>query len=337
MKLNNSNDTVNRVNARLRRTGGMFLRVMLVCAGVSLGLHLRCVPEEEYREKVENIESMEEKNEGFDLKGWRYQEKRSDSLDITHRYYHYPCSLDSPPVFLFIHGLNLDGRTFLNLSDLSAKFELVAYDLPEQTDIYQGEFEDFIEIVNDFIDRMDYTRLCICGVSFGGGIALRLAATRTDLEINGLVLSSIAITDSSRLARRQRKTMSKLVARQPDYRIYWLMETIINRSIDEYEKDSARQPVLSILRMKHPAFFRQIARSIDDYDAREDARKVNCPTLILMGTEDNLFDPKEAYRTKEYIDNATVKIIEGGSHAMVYVRGEQIAEIIDTFCATNGI
>ena len=56
---------------------------------------------------------------------------------------------------LLFHGLNLDGRTFLNVHSLSSDFRLNAYDLPVQCDRYHGKFDDFMKLVNEFIDLAD--------------------------------------------------------------------------------------------------------------------------------------------------------------------------------------
>ena len=114
---------------------GYTLRILLFF----LKIAMLFVPEQKYTERMKQVESMDKKNAGCDLNGWEYCSTTAPQSGFVHRYYHYPSKVPGAPVFLFFHGLNLDGRTFMHLTELADTWELIAYDLPEQTQRYRGD------------------------------------------------------------------------------------------------------------------------------------------------------------------------------------------------------
>ncbi|MBD3316932.1 MAG: alpha/beta fold hydrolase [Chitinivibrionales bacterium] len=291
------------------------------------------VPEEEYNEKVRSIQTLDEKNEGFDLNGWEYHHLIEPASGFVHRYYRHQSKEPDAPVMLFFHGMNLDGRTFLYLDELAEKWELIAYDLPETTLRYTGHYDDFMDITNEFIDLLDREICMVCGVSFGGGIAVRLAASRKDLDIKHLILISTMPSSVTEKERNRNHSVAAWLRTIPDYKLYWLMETLTGLAKRNFEDSKEkRRDVAEVMRMKHMDFYRQISESIWRYSGGAYARQVKCPTLILVGTDDQVVKPDAAREYLRFIPHARFETIEDGTHAMTYQRGEEIAERIFGFC-----
>jgi pimeloyl-ACP methyl ester carboxylesterase len=302
-----------------------------------LRIGMAFVPEQPYKEKVANIASMEEKNNGLHIAPWTYNQVTSPRDGFVHRYYRLPSRKADAPVLLMIHGLNLDARTFLGLEELADQWELIAYDLPEQTDRYQGKLEDFTAIVSEFVDLKQIRTLCVAGVSFGGGIAMQLVATRKDLDIQALLLISTAIPEQGERQRRSGMRVTHWLSKQPDYKIYWFVEKLYERTGSQYRSGNGREHVQDILRVKHPDFYRQVARSVIAHDPRRDARYVDCPVLLMIGDQDRLFSPDQAINTKKYIPQAVFRPIEGGSHAMTLNRPDVVSKNIVRFCVEEKV
>ena len=305
----------------------VILRILVVFLKIGMAF----VPEQKYVDKIRNIPDMDTKNKGFNLQGWDYRKLESPTGKFIHHYYYYPSSKADAPVFLLFHGLNLDGRTFLNLRKLSENYQLIAYDLPEKTDLYKGDFADFMIMVNEFVDLMEIRDCNVCGVSFGGSIALRLAVSRPDIKVRNLVLASTAIIGTTKSEQRERRRMSEWLKKQPDYKLYWFMEKVFERSARNYDDADTGRAVIEILRVKNPAFYRQVGVSMGTYDAREDAQKLACPVLWMLGDKDNLFSRKQLRKINTYVPHARIEVIHGGTHAMVLTRGEEIADKMQEF------
>lgn len=298
-----------------------------------LRLGIAFVPEDEYTAKVESIQSLDEKNGGADLNGWEYRTITEPNSGFVHRYYQHASSRPDAPVMLFFHGMNLDGRTFLYLDDLADRWELIAYDIPETTIRYTGHFDDFMEITNEFVDLLDREICMVCGVSFGGGIAVRLAAERRDLGIKRLVLISTMPNAMTEEERERNRSAAAWLRSLPDYKVYWLMETLTGLAMRNFENSKhKKRTVGQIMRMKHIDYYRQASESLWRYDGAAYARRVDRPTLVLVGSKDRVVKPEAAREYLDYIPRARFEVIEGGTHAMSYQRGEEIAERIGAFC-----
>ncbi|MBD3346135.1 MAG: alpha/beta fold hydrolase [Chitinivibrionales bacterium] len=291
------------------------------------------VPREKYERKVAQIVDMDQKHAGWNFQGWEYKSVSKPGSDFIHRYYEYPSPNDSAPVFLFFHGLILDGRTFTNMTSLADSWRLIAYDIPESTSRYMGSMKDFVEITSEFVELMHFTSCNVCGVSFGGGIALRLAADKI-VDVKNLVLISTGIVGNTRREQRRQHIMAEWVKDIPDYKLYWFMEKVYKRTAKEYEDDTTG--IKQLFRVKDVDFFRQVVQAMDGYDAGAYAKKVSCPVLLLSGSEEDVFSDKQVKRIKKYIPQAQSEIIEGGTHAMVFRQGDNVAGEIREFCSSHG-
>lgn len=288
------------------------------------------VPRPQYEAKIAEIVPMAEKNDGCNLGGWEYRSTPTRSGEDRHWYYIKKSPDPDAPVFLFLHGLMLDGRTFVHLAELSDRWTLIAYDFPEQSPRYRGEIDDFVELVKEFARIQRIERMNLMGVSFGATVALRFAAEVDTPRVDALVLASAGIAGSTELALRQARGNDEWMSSQPDYRIYWLMERILTWTVRELDDQSSME-MQSIARVKHPDYYRQVIGSLADYDGSDDARGIMVPVQALLGQNDILFYNKHLRDLREFIPHAQITRIPGGSHAMVLLRGKEIAHCIRTF------
>lgn len=284
-----------------------------------------------YEQKVARIPSMDEKHAGFDLKGWEYRSLPSTDSTYTHRYYYFPSEKPDAPVFLLIHGLNLDGRTFMHMKSLADRRQLIAYDLPEQCPVYSGSFDDWMTIMYDFVEQAGIEQCCLGAVSFGAGIAVRLAAEHPTLKTGNVVLMSTTMMGVTPEQRRQSEDMGPYFGHLSDAKLYWVMETMVNRSKGDLPRTEDRD-VRDVLRIKHPDFYRQVSLSLVDFNAGTYARQIDQPVLVIMGTKDDLYDNGHEQRMRDYMPHLEYRTIAGATHSMVYMHGEKVAAMVREFC-----
>jgi pimeloyl-ACP methyl ester carboxylesterase len=287
------------------------LKIRLARRAVALAS--RFVPRRAYEAKVARIIDQDAKNEGADLQGWEYLEVASSDGAFTHRYYHHPARVPGAPGIVFLHGLNLDGRNFLGMKDLAREHELFAYDFPEAAERYRGEIDDFAAMVDDFVDVMGLASYAVAGVSLGGMVALRHAGTRTLRRPGALILISTMIPGSTELKREQTRIVSEVVESLEDYQLYWLWELIKTRQLLKATPEQ-RATTSKVLRPKRLSFYRQVAAALRNYDGLDDARRVTCPTLVLLGTRDGLITTASAAELREAIPHARIELIRDARH-----------------------
>jgi pimeloyl-ACP methyl ester carboxylesterase len=265
---------------------------------------------------------------GWHKNGWVLKELYSPATKINHRYYSNPATKRDAPVFLFLHGLFLDGRNFLNLEKLNDTWNLIAYDFPERSAYYKGSMQDFRIIINDFLDCLKVEQIYLCGVSFGGGIGLNYAA-HNQKKVKGLVLASTFVMNSSSSDYSKNRELGRLIMRYPDGKLYWLLDKLFQKVF--YGKNNPMRGVVDIIYLKHMDWYRQAVRSITTLDGADDSRFIKCPVLVLHGSSDRTISFSKAKKINIFIPQAQLNLINNGTHAMVYLQGEMISPIIKEF------
>ncbi len=261
---------------------------------------------------------------------WQLRELYSETSKLTHRYYYRQGPSPQAPVFLLLHGLFLDGRCFEKMHSLSQRFQLIAYDLPESSPIYRGDMNDFKFLIDDFLDTLKIDKVYLCGVSFGGGIALRYAASHAR-RVEALVLVSTFIMNITSDDRKKSRVLAKTLLTQSDNKLQWLVNGIIKVSFAGISRD--KKLIRHLLHLKHIDWYKQVVKSITTCEGSEDALQVKCPVLVLIGDNDRTVRESRARLIPTLIPNAELQIIKNGTHSMMYLQGGLIADRIGQFCS----
>lgn len=294
------------------------------------------VPQNKYSQAINAIVSSECKNDGFNLQGWEYRSVNASLPGSVHRYYYFPGPHPDAPVLLFIHGLNLDGRNFINLRALASHYQLIAYDFPDQSPYYTGKLNDFATILNDFLVQKGITRLSVVGVSFGGVVAVHWAAHSPGIVIDKMALVSSGIVGTTTAQQEQSRATAEWVSTLKDYQVYWVIKKITDRFVNNFPVQT-RKELSPLFRIKHPDYYRQVIASTAGYNAGDDARRITCPMLVLLGTSDELFPVKDTSSIITFVPHAKIGLISNGSHIMSFLDGENIARRIKSFCLSDSL
>ena len=302
--------------------------IVMNIIGTAINTALLFVPS---RYKTKNFNQVSFPQAGETFNGWTYKEQVSNESGFTHRYYYHPGPDKNAPVFLFLHGLIFDGKNFLNASNLSQKWQLIAYDFPESTSFYRGDMSDFRFLLDDFLDNLKIDSIYLCGVSFGGGIATRYAASHAR-RVKALVLVSTFIMNATPIDRIKSRQMARVILKHPDYKLFWLMERVFNISFSG--KNNPLSELRGMIKIKQLDWYRQAIKAITTCEGPEDAVQIKCPVLALYGSNDKTVSLNSAKSIPEFIPHSRFEIIEGGTHAMMYLQGETISQKIESFCGT---
>lgn len=297
----------------------------------------RC-PESEIRAIYDAMPDPETKNDGYDLRGWQYTKTTSEKSGQTYYYYHLSSKKPDAPVFLLVHGLFLDGRTFINFGPLADDFDLVALELPHQSPFYRGKRADFPELLQDFIDTMGLESLYLGGVSLGGQIAMFYAEQNPASEILGLALISTDMVKTDRELKKAKRAarMIARLTRNDDDRMLCVLSKLSERK--RKGADAETRKAMEIFQLKRPSFYKEVMSIADDMEAPPDLTVITPKTIIVHGDEDTTVSIEKSRHLMDHIPNAVFNTIEGGEHTVAYTRGNQIADMIrDYFRPDTGI
>jgi pimeloyl-ACP methyl ester carboxylesterase len=205
-----------------------------------------------------------------------------------------------------------------------------------------GALDSEIKHIVDVLDEHQIEQAAICGISFGGLIALRFAAAHPD-RTAALILASTPGPDF-RLRRRHEiyvraarifgllffaetplRLRAEIKAALPDFRdrlrfLRWQLGTLLAAP-------------LSVTRMA------KRARMIAPGHPAEDARRVTVPTLVITGeqTLDRVVATDGSARYLELIPNARHVVIERTGHLGSITKPHAFAAVIADFLNAQSV
>jgi pimeloyl-ACP methyl ester carboxylesterase len=296
-----------------------------------ISLMLFSVPKEKYQTELNNLPTIEQRNRGFDLRGWQFRRVHSPRTGFTHSYYEYPSSKKDAPLLVCLHGFNTDGRIFMNLSPLSEYFTIISYNFPERTKLYTGTFSDFVPVLDDFFQTIDADTINIIGLSIGGGITIHYAGSQPGVEITSLVLVSTCICGGTESDRKRSIAMGDKLLKYPDYKLYYLLKRS-RHLVSRIEKTGLGESApAELIAIKQIAWYRQILNAMYGYNGAEYARNISCPVFVIHGDNDRVVSLESGTLIPQYIPQASMEVIPGGGHSIVYTEGKKITALISGF------
>ena len=300
--------------------------VFLTLPGIS-GCLTRC-PEEEIDAVLANIPDPEHKNDGADLKGWEYRKARSEKSGETYYYYHMPSRKEGAPKFVLVHGMFLDGRTFLNFGELAEDFELYAPELPHQSPFFHGQVEDFPNLLQDFLDAVGIERMYLGGVSLGGQIAMFYMVYGQKTPVDGLALMNTDMVKSDEELADAKKNAERLlkITKDDDRKMICLLQKLASRK--RKKADASEKEVMKIFAVKHPSFYRQVLYIARNMKAPPDLKKIKVPTLVVLSDADTTIPFESAQHLPAAIPGATMKVVKGGEHSAAFTRADEVVGYI---------
>jgi 3-oxoadipate enol-lactonase len=196
--------------------------------------------------------------------------------------------------------------------------------------------DDYVDQIVRTLDQHGVDRAVVCGVSFGGLVALRFAALHPE-RTSALVLTS---TPAPRLGLRRRH---QLYTRLPwILGPFFLVETplrlgqeIATAIPDWRARWAFRFRVLRILPGALPSLSQMAARArmISATDLTPDCERVTAPTLVVTGEQqlDHVVPVDGTSAYARLIPNACATIIERTGHIGSITRPDAFADVIRDF------
>lgn len=197
-------------------------------------------------------------------------------------------------------------------------------------------FDQFVDHVDLVLAAARVERAVVCGVSFGGLIALRYAAARS-ARVDGLVLVSAVPpawsvpSEIDRYMKRPRMSLPLFLAGAARRARNELSATFPRR-IDRV-RFSARQAPALLRRPMSPVRATNRIRSMAADSFEADARAVHGPVLIVTGEPhlDRVIAPEETLRYREFIPHAEHVTLERTGHLGSMTRPDAFAELVSRF------
>ena len=197
-------------------------------------------------------------------------------------------------------------------------------------------FEAYIRQLDDVLDVAGVQHATICGISFGGYIALRYAARRPS-RVDALVLASAPAPDwhpspqQARWIARPWLSAPAFVASSP-FRL-WPEVRAARPDLPSRLGFFVRQGLRAAASPMIPPLMARRIREAEQLDFDQDCACVEVPTLVVTG-EEQLDRVVPVNGTRQYaslIRDARCELMEGTGHIGVLTRPDRFADIISGF------
>jgi pimeloyl-ACP methyl ester carboxylesterase len=217
-------------------------------------------------------------------------------------------SVGSGKPLLLLHGWGTSLDTFTAMAgDLGHSFRVTAFDFPghggSEMPPTTWNVDDFVASTLAVMAALGIERPSIVGHSFGGRVAIKLAATRPDALDRLVLVDAAGIPPSrtaTRVAKRAASRTANAVARWFGSPGRALRQRIVRRiaSTDYLNAGPLRDTFLAIVRE----------------DLRPCLPRIEAPTLLVWGESDEDTPPADARTMAKLIPGAKLLVLKNAGH-----------------------
>jgi pimeloyl-ACP methyl ester carboxylesterase len=239
-----------------------------------------------------------------------------------------------PPLVL-LHGYVGDGPTTWRrqIEGLSDEFTVVAWDAPgsgRSSDPPESfGVADYADCLARFVDGLGLEKPHVCGLSFGGALALELYRRHSAIPMTLILASAYAGWAGSLPAdvAAQRLQQALLLANlSPEDFVGALLPTMFS---EVTPAESVAEFGASMLAF-HPAGFRAMARASAE-DLRDVLPKIKVPTLLVYGDKDVRAPLTVAENLHEAISGSTLVVLPDTGHLCNLEAPEEFNGVVRNF------
>ncbi len=197
--------------------------------------------------------------------------------------------------------------------------EIPGFGAPEPVGIWGvDEYSEYI--YSRSLKKFKGKKFFVFGHSFGGRLAIKLAATNKD-RIAGVILCAAAGISRARLSKRifflLLAKVGKVLNLAPTLAKVWQRFLYKASKELDYEKSSSKM--------------RLIMRRVIKQDLKKVVKQIAMPTLIVWGKLDKATPLKDALYLEENIKQATIYIFLNEDHKLPYKKPKEVAGKIEAW------
>jgi len=209
---------------------------------------------------------------------------------------------------LLLHGWGSSLDAFADLTqDLGRFFRVTAFDFPGHgsSDLPATTWtvDDFVELTLELMADLGIARPSVVAHSFGGRVAIKLAAARPDAVDRLVLVDSAGVPPprtAGRVLRRAASKFANAAARRFGRPGQTIRRAIVRRiaSPDYLNAGPLRDTFLAVV----------------NEDLRPSLRRIACPTLLVWGESDEDTPLADARTMERLIPNASLLVLKNAGH-----------------------
>ena len=256
------------------------------------------------------------------------------------------------PAIILLHGFNGSLFNFERMVPLLSKeFRLISIDLPGfgltgAVPSMDYSTQNSILVINELTSYLGMEKFSIAGNSMGGGIAWRYALENPEKTQSLILLASSGIYSAEeRLRIEESERESPLVWKlmRSNFVSYFLSLYTPKFFATQGLKTSVFDPnlateeianqfhELTLMQGSREAILSRFSKQNYSNEKPEILKKIQAPTLIIHGREDNIISFKSSINLDQYIQNSQLVIYPKIGHLPMYETPARVADDIKKF------
>lgn len=256
------------------------------------------------------------------------------------------------PAIILLHGFNGSLFNFERMVPLLSKeFRLISIDLPGfgltgAIPSMDYSTQSSILVINELTNHLGIEKFSIAGNSMGGGIAWRYALENPKKTQSLILLASSGIYSSEeRLQIEESERESPLVWKlmRSNFVSYFLslytpkFFATQGLKTSVYDPNLATKEIanqfheLTLMQGSREAILSRFSKQNYNDEKPDILKKIQAPTLIIHGREDNIISFKSSINLDQYIQNSHLVIYPNIGHLPMYETPARVADDIKKF------
>lgn len=256
------------------------------------------------------------------------------------------------PAIILLHGFNGSLFNFERMVPLLSKeFRLISIDLPGfgltgAVPSMDYSTQNSILVINELTSYLGMEKFSIAGNSMGGGIAWRYALENPEKTQSLVLLASSGIYSSEeRLQIEESERESPLVWKlmRSNFVSYFLslytpkFFATQGLKTSVYDPNLATEEIanqfheLTLMQGSREAILSRFSKQNYSNEKPDILKKIQAPTLIIHGREDNIISFKSSINLDQYIQNSQLVIYPKIGHLPMYETPARVADDIKKF------
>lgn len=241
-----------------------------------------------------------------------------DEIDVAGLRIAYERAGTGPPLLLLHGGVGDGGGTWrAQIDALSDDFTVIAWDAPgagRSSDPPETfRLPDYADCLAGFVEALSLERPHVAGLSFGAGLAIQLYDRHPELA-RSLILAGAYAGWAGSLPRERVEERLQLAVELSERPPAELVEALLPTMFSRTPPREAVERVEKALSAFHPAGLRTMARSFAEADLRHVLPRIQVPTLLLYGDEDERSPLAVAEEIHAAIPRSQLVVMPGVGH-----------------------
>lgn len=246
---------------------------------------------------------------------------------------YYETRGDAGLVLLLLNGMSQSTAAWMSQArHLSAHFRVLMYDARGQgrSDLGTGpvDLAGHLDDIDTLLDALSIPSAVLSGFSHGARVALGYAATRPE-RVDRLVLTSMGDADDALRRTIVRSWIEVLDHGGLEAMAWTTIPAILGRPFLEANEEHLEAMVRATLQRNTTEGLRALLLAMSAFPPPEpEARRVECPTLLVTSPDDQLVSAESARRLAAEIPDCTHVVIDASGHTIPIERPDEWRRVV---------